>query len=180
MPEPRTHTSTGGSLSVEKTGGTLVNLILGALILWVGQTTFKHNGLLLSMDERVKWMQDRYDKMWERINEKTQSRYTKEDAGRDLAEYKAQYTTMRQIVERAQIQLSSAMVAIAKHDEQLSSVRCTDNCEQITKVEEWLRNVAADVATHDTQLHQHVLHTHSARNLETYEVARPIITSPEP
>jgi len=33
-------------------GGGLMNIILGALILWVGQTTFQHAGLLASVDEK--------------------------------------------------------------------------------------------------------------------------------
>jgi hypothetical protein len=33
-------------------GGGLMNIILGALILWVGQTTFQHAGKLASVDEK--------------------------------------------------------------------------------------------------------------------------------
>ena len=37
---------------VESVSGGLMNIILGALILWVGQTTFEHAGQLASVDKR--------------------------------------------------------------------------------------------------------------------------------
>lgn len=37
----------------ELISGGLVNIILGALILWVGQTTFHHAGQLASFDEKI-------------------------------------------------------------------------------------------------------------------------------
>lgn len=37
----------------DRLGGTLINAILGALILWVGQTTFRHAGLLAGVDEKL-------------------------------------------------------------------------------------------------------------------------------
>jgi hypothetical protein len=38
--------------ALEKIGGSVLNLVLGALILWVGQTTFQHAGVLASVDEK--------------------------------------------------------------------------------------------------------------------------------
>jgi hypothetical protein len=38
---------------LDRLGGTLINAILGALILWVGQTTFRHAGLLAGVDEKL-------------------------------------------------------------------------------------------------------------------------------
>jgi chromosome segregation ATPase len=37
---------------IEKIGGSLLNLVLGGVILWVGQTTFRHSGVLASVDEK--------------------------------------------------------------------------------------------------------------------------------
>ncbi|MGD9633134.1 MAG: hypothetical protein AB7G28_16595 [Pirellulales bacterium] len=38
--------------ALEKIGGSVMNLVLGALIVWVGQTTFQHAGILASVDEK--------------------------------------------------------------------------------------------------------------------------------
>lgn len=38
--------------ALEKLGGSVMNLVLGALIVWVGQTTFQHAGILASVDEK--------------------------------------------------------------------------------------------------------------------------------
>jgi hypothetical protein len=45
---------------VEKVGGSLVNIILGALILWVGQTTFQHAGILATVDQKFDAMEHRF------------------------------------------------------------------------------------------------------------------------
>lgn len=38
--------------SMERIGGSLLNLVLGGVILWVGQTTFRHSGILAGVDEK--------------------------------------------------------------------------------------------------------------------------------
>jgi hypothetical protein len=38
--------------ALEKLGGSVMNLVLGALIVWVGQTTFQHAGILASVSEK--------------------------------------------------------------------------------------------------------------------------------
>ena len=45
---------------VEKVGGSLVNIILGALILWVGQTTFQHAGILATVNQKFEAMEHRF------------------------------------------------------------------------------------------------------------------------
>lgn len=40
------------STAFSRVAGGLVNAILGALILWVGQTTFRHAGILAGVDEK--------------------------------------------------------------------------------------------------------------------------------
>jgi hypothetical protein len=39
--------------TLDRLGSSLTSAILGALILWVGQTTFRHAGILTSMDEKI-------------------------------------------------------------------------------------------------------------------------------
>lgn len=45
---------------VEKVGGSLVNIILGALILWVGQTTFQHAGILATVNQKFEAIEHRF------------------------------------------------------------------------------------------------------------------------
>lgn len=38
---------------IDKLGGSVMNLILGALIVWVGQTTYQHAGILAGLDGKL-------------------------------------------------------------------------------------------------------------------------------
>ena len=73
-------------MDYDKLGGGLVNLVLGALILWVGQTTFKHAGMLAGIDQKYnsvethhETLRARLDSHISQLNEKTRSRFTRED-----------------------------------------------------------------------------------------------------
>jgi hypothetical protein len=48
------------SSTIDRIGGSLVNAILGALILWVGQTTFRHAGVLASVDEKFAGIKEQF------------------------------------------------------------------------------------------------------------------------
>ncbi|HVT27382.1 MAG TPA: hypothetical protein VHE81_05130 [Lacipirellulaceae bacterium] len=39
--------------TLDRLGSSLTSAILGGLILWIGQTTFRHAGILASMDEKI-------------------------------------------------------------------------------------------------------------------------------
>jgi hypothetical protein len=41
------------SSTLDRLGGSLINAVLGGLILWVGQTTVRHEGLLVGVDEKL-------------------------------------------------------------------------------------------------------------------------------
>lgn len=78
-------------MDTEKLGGSLVNLVLGALILWVAQTTFQHSGELAGADQKYESLQaqhdsvrDRLDSLMHTLNDRTRSRFTRED-GEKLA-----------------------------------------------------------------------------------------------
>jgi len=60
--------------SIDRVSGSLVNVILGALILWVGQTTFQHAGLLSGFDVRLEGI----GKRLEETSANTHSRFTQE------------------------------------------------------------------------------------------------------
>ena len=78
----------------DRVSSSLVNAILGALILWVGQTTFRHAGLLASISERFQGVGHQFDAVEQRheslrlhleqvvaqIGDRTRSRFTREDA----------------------------------------------------------------------------------------------------
>jgi len=87
------HPHTRRIRSIDRMSGSLVNAILGALILWVGQTTFRHAGILASVDERFGSVEvqfsavnDRHDSLRSRLEQvvlettdRTRSRFTRED-----------------------------------------------------------------------------------------------------
>lgn len=102
----------------DRFAGGLVNVILGALILWVGQTTFHHAGQLASVDERFQTIEhqfnsvdNRYDNLRHRLEEtstetqeRTRSRFTREDGEKLAANIKElhefQMMLERQFTER--------------------------------------------------------------------------------
>ncbi len=103
---------------MDRVGGSLVNLILGALILWVGQTTFRHAGLLASnserfdsvghqlkaVDERHENLRHRLEQVFSQTNERTRSRFTREDGdklGLRIRDIDVQHVAFeRQMLER--------------------------------------------------------------------------------
>lgn len=73
-------------MDTEKLGGSLVNVVLGALILWVAQATFQHSGELAGIDQKFDSLQTQQDNVRERldglmhdVSERTRSRFTAED-----------------------------------------------------------------------------------------------------
>ena len=74
-----------GSL-MEEFGGSVVNVLLGGLLLWVGQTTFEHNGELAGFHQQLAGLSDRHqtlnnrvDGMVESLNIRTRGRFTADD-----------------------------------------------------------------------------------------------------
>lgn len=76
-------------MDTEKLGSGLINVVLGALILWVAQTTFQHSGQLAGTDQKYESLQtqhdsvrDRLDSLMHALNDRTRSRFTREDGER--------------------------------------------------------------------------------------------------
>ncbi len=104
--------------TMDRVSGGLVNAILGALILWVGQTTFRHAGQLASVNQQfdgVGHQIEAVDKRHEslrlqvegivgHVSEKTRSRFTREDGDKIENEVKEIGTSLtifeRQMLER--------------------------------------------------------------------------------
>lgn len=57
------------SATINRLTGGLINAILGALILWVGQTTFRHAGILAGVDEKLNGVQHKFDDVEKRQEE---------------------------------------------------------------------------------------------------------------
>ena len=68
--------------STEKTVGHVINLILGAIVLWVGQTAVKHTGELSGMIQRLNHVQKRQDLFQTELVRRTDSRFTADDGQR--------------------------------------------------------------------------------------------------
>ena len=73
-------------MEIDNLGNGLVNVVLGALILWVAQTTFQHSGELAGVDQKfdsISVQQDnlrgRLDSLLSDLNDRTRSRFTRED-----------------------------------------------------------------------------------------------------
>jgi len=79
----------GGTLAgtfMDEFGGSLVNLLLGAMLLWIGQTTFEHAGQLAGIRQQISAGDSRHDALRQRcddvvsaVNDRTKSRFTAED-----------------------------------------------------------------------------------------------------
>jgi hypothetical protein len=82
------------SETIDRIGGSLVNVVLGAVILWVGQTTFRHAGQLASndqkftsidqqfvdIDKRYESLRSWLDKVVNNIKDDSRSQFTTDDA----------------------------------------------------------------------------------------------------
>src|ERR1700710_1209399 len=47
--------------TLDRLGSSLTSAILGALILWVGQTTFRHAGILAGVDEKLNGVNHKFE-----------------------------------------------------------------------------------------------------------------------
>jgi septal ring factor EnvC (AmiA/AmiB activator) len=46
--------------AIDKLGGSVMNLVLGALIVWVGQTTYQHAGILAGLGDKFTNVEDQF------------------------------------------------------------------------------------------------------------------------
>jgi hypothetical protein len=108
-------------------GGGLMNIILGALILWVGQTTFQHAGLLASVDEKfytvdqqfedLEKSQDGLRKWLEKvvtgIKDEDRTKFTTEDADKLVEQLRRLDTFASQVERRLTDRLTAVEVKLA-------------------------------------------------------------------
>jgi len=86
MSQNNDHGGSSSLMSTESLAGGLMNLALGGLILWVGQTTFSHNGQISGITQQVEAvnqrhanLRDRHDRIVNTINDRTKARFTEQD-----------------------------------------------------------------------------------------------------
>jgi hypothetical protein len=106
------------STTINRLTSGLINAILGALILWVGQTTFRHAGVLAGMDEKLKGVQHQFEDIEKRceglknwlqsavsdMKDSTRTQFTMKDGDKLVAQVRqAEHVTAdleRRFVER--------------------------------------------------------------------------------
>lgn len=118
----------GGGLTRSSLGNSLIALVVGAIILWVGQTTFQHSGKLAGVDHQLKAFEDRHTESLERYDEllhvtaeRTRSRFTREDGELLLARIKEGERRQRDLNQEILEKLSDARARIAALDVHVTS-----------------------------------------------------------
>ena len=135
----------------ERTSGHFINLIMGALLLWVGQSTFEHSGRLASIHERVVELGSDQDDLTSQLFTRTESRWTRQHA-------MDAHKTINERIEHIRSDLTNLTREQAAHEAKLGSqkeqftyfrehLRYDENCEQIAGIKERLNGLASHIAT---------------------------------
>ena len=113
---------------LEEFGGTVVNVLLGGLLLWVGQTTFEHNGELAGMEQRFEsvnhrhhMLLSRYDRIVESVNAKTHARFTADDGDKLADRIDSVQLSTQALRELVQDRLTELRVQVSALEVQLQS-----------------------------------------------------------
>ncbi len=125
--------------STEKTVGHVINLILGAIVLWVGQTAVKHTGELSGMNQRLHYVQKRQDLFQTELVRRTDSRFTADDGQR----HETRMDTLKQNVADLQ---SKVLV----HTSHLSESDA--ECKKIVKLQQEVTDIKTRLACDEVKL----------------------------
>ncbi len=116
---------------VDEFGGSVVNVLLGGLLLWVGQTTFEQNGemagvqqQLESMNTRHQTLHERYDRIVESINNRTQKRFTADDGDKLSKRIDSVQLSTQSLRQQWQDRLSELRVQVSALEVHLQSSSC--------------------------------------------------------
>jgi hypothetical protein len=123
--------------TINRLTGGLINAILGALILWVGQTTFRHAGVLASVDEKLNNVKHQFEDVDQRqesmkawlqsaiadMKDSTRAQFTAKDGDKLVSQVRQseQYTAEleRKVAERiAALELKLATLETAHQGSQ--------------------------------------------------------------
>ena len=113
---------------MDEFGGSLVNVLLGGMLLWVGQTTFEHNGELAgvrqqidSLNARHENLHDHYDHLLESLNDRTRSRFTAEHGEKLSKRIDSVQLTSHTLREQLQDRLSELRVQVSALEVQIQA-----------------------------------------------------------
>ena len=82
MAKNKKQTESTTKSTYERFASHLVSVVLGALVLWVGQTTFKHNGELSGIRQQIESLEKGQNEITREVASRTEGRFTKEDGFR--------------------------------------------------------------------------------------------------
>ena len=159
MPQSeRNPTSVAGNL-MDEFGGSVVNVLLGGLLLWVGQTTFEHNGELAGIRQQLEGLNDRhqlqnsrYDRVLESINVRTKGRFTVSDGEKlsqriDSLQLSAQ-SGRRQLQDRLaklHVQVSVMEVQMQTSSHPATRPAVNQQLQDITRIRDELNSIRSDM-----------------------------------
>jgi hypothetical protein len=154
------------STTINRLTSGLINAILGALILWVGQTTFRHAGILASVDEKLKSVQQQFEDVEKRqeglknwlqsavsdMKDSTRSQFTAKDGDKLVAQVRLAEQVTADLERRFVERLNSLEIKLS-----MLETRHTDTQEVAAlKSEIWqIRNdLARAAAIQEAQIQQ--------------------------
>lgn len=113
---------------MDEFGGSVVNVLLGGMLLWVGQTTFEHNGELAgvnqqleSLNARHETLHDRYDHLVDSLNSRTKGRFTADDGDKLSKRIDSVQLSAQGLREQLQDRLAELRVQVSALEVQIQS-----------------------------------------------------------
>lgn len=97
-------------------GGGIMNIVLGALILWVGQTTFQHAGMLASVDEKFFAVDQQFadaEKNTESLRRWLEKKFSTEDADKLVEQLRRLDTVLTRVERRLTDRLTEVEVKLS-------------------------------------------------------------------
>lgn len=154
---------------IERIGGSLLNLVLGAVILWVGQTTFRHSGILASVDEKFAATTQQFADVDRRVEsvkkwiesavtdlkDSTRSNFTLRDGDKVVAQVRQVETTTQDLERRIVERLGVIEARIAALETQSRGTQEVASLQwQVSQLRDALTRTSAAAAAQDAAYQQ--------------------------
>ena len=153
--------------SLDRVGGGLVNIILGALILWVGQTTFHHAGQLATVDQKFDSVEQQFldvdqqqdslrrwlEKVVNGVKDDNRNDFTKDDGEKLVAQLRKLDAFAEKVERRLTDRLSEVEVKLAalesRHESRYQESRELASLQtEVTQLRTALAQPIAPAAVH--------------------------------
>lgn len=146
----------------------LVTLILGGVVLWVGQTTFQHNGILSGVNHQISAIHDRheslrarYDEMVNMVSDRTKLRFTAQDGAkleRRIKDVELSYDATKYGVQEKIASLRLQLAAIEVRNRTSSESHYAPNVVRIptTRRDDSMGSLIVDLQSEIAQLRQQI------------------------